>query len=221
MSITNVIAIDGPVASGKTVVGKALAQQLGFRFVDTGIMYRAITWYVIHRKVDPIDEISVAKIATNAKLEITPETEGRVLVNGNEATKHLKQADVEAAVSYVSRVPEVRSALVEQQRRMASEGRIVMVGRDIGTNVLKDADLKIFLYASKEERVRRRIEDARRSNPELTAANIKANIEQRDKIDSERTLAPLKAADDAVEFCTDGLSENQVVQAMIALVKGT
>ena len=96
-----------------------------------------------------------------------------------------------------------------------------MVGRDIGTNVLKDADLKIFLYASKEERVRRRIEDARRSNPELTAANIKANIEQRDKIDSERTLAPLKAADDAVEFCTDGLSENQVVQAMIALVKGT
>tara|TARA_B100001750_G_C15474060_1_gene581475 strand:+ start:382 stop:1047 length:666 start_codon:yes stop_codon:yes gene_type:complete len=221
VSITNVIAIDGPVASGKTVVGKALAQQLGFRFVDTGIMYRAITWYVIHRKVDPIDEISVAKIATNAKLEITPETEGRVLVNGNEATKHLKQADVEAAVSYVSRVPEVRSALVEQQRRMASEGRIVMVGRDIGTNVLKDADLKIFLYASKEERVRRRIEDARRSNPELTAANIKANIEQRDKIDSERTLAPLKAADDAVEFCTDGLSENQVVQAMIALVKGT
>ena len=217
MSIANVIAIDGPVASGKTVVGKALAKQLGFRFVDTGIMYRAITWYVIHRKVDPTDEISVAKIATNAKLEITPETEGRVLVNGNEATKHLTQADVEAAVSYVSRVPEVRSALVEQQRRMASEGRIVMVGRDIGTNVLKDADLKIFLYASKEERVRRRIEDARRSNPELTAANIKANIEQRDKIDSERTIAPLKAADDAIEFRTDGLSETQVVQAMLAL----
>ena len=217
MAIANVIAIDGPVASGKTVVGKALAKQLGFRFVDTGIMYRAITWYVIHRKVDPTDEISVAKIATNAKLEITPETEGRVLVNGNEGTKHLKQADVGAAVSYVSRVPAVRSALVEQQRRMAGEGRIVMVGRDIGTNVLKDADLKIFLYASKEERVRRRIEDARRSNPELTAANIKANIEQRDKIDSERTIAPLKVADDAIEFRTDGLSEAQVVQAMLAL----
>lgn len=221
MARANVVAIDGPVASGKTVVGKSLAQQLAFRFVDTGVMYRAITWYVIHSKVDPADEASIARIMESVELEISPGIPEQVLVNGHEVTKYLKQADVESAVSYVSKIPEVRNLLVAQQRRMAREGRIVMVGRDIGTNVLKDADLKIFLYASKEERVRRRIEDARRSNPELTAAHIKANIEQRDKIDSERALAPLMAADDAIEFCTDGLSENQVVQAMIALVEGT
>ena len=220
MSVSSVIAIDGPVASGKTVVGEVVAKKLGYRFVDTGMMYRAVTWLVLERGAQPEDENAVSEVVAGATVDVVAEGQQRVLINGADVTQHLTAPDVEAAVSFVSRVPAVREAMVAQQRRMAAEGRVVMVGRDIGTNVLTDAPLKVFLSASKEERVRRRHADARAAGFNLTAQDVAENLEQRDTIDSQRELAPLRAAEDAVHLVTDGLSVEQVVDRVLALAEG-
>jgi cytidylate kinase len=218
------IAIDGPVACGKSAVGNLVADRLGFRFLDTGMMYRAFTWRVLEQGVDPEDEEAVAKLAQDVKVEVTaglPNTQdsGRVIVDGQDATSYLVRPDVEAAVSLVSRLPVVREAMVRLQREVSEGGEIVVAGRDIGTVVLPDADLKVYLDASRLERARRRYEQARLRGQEITLKSVLDELERRDGIDSSREDSPLRAADDAVVLPTDGLNPDQVVERILALAR--
>ena len=218
MPLPNVVAIDGPVASGKTVVGNEVARRLGYRFIDTGLMYRAITWLALRGEIPLENEAALAKLAQNTVVTIEADGPARVLANGTEVTPHLRLPEVDATVSAVSRVAGVRRAMVAQQRRMAAEAPVVMVGRDIGTNVLPDAPAKLFLEASAEERGRRRQRDLQASGLDVSYHEVLANLELRDTIDSQRTEAPLRPADDAVLVATDGLSVEQVVEHVMEVV---
>jgi len=214
-----VIAIDGPVASGKTVVGKRLAEQLGYTFVDTGAIYRAVTLAVLRSGVPRDDEDAIVRVAEHTAVDITSPTvqDGRlytVLLDGEDATWAVRSPEVEAHVSQVSRIPGVRQALLGKQRTLAARGRIVMVGRDVGTVVLPEADLKIFLVASTAVRARRRYQELRDRGQNASREDILQNLVERDKIDSERAIAPLKPAADAVIVDTDRLSINKVVAAI-------
>jgi cytidylate kinase len=218
------IALDGPVACGKSAVGHLVANRLGFRFLDTGMMYRAFTWFVLERGVDPEDGEAVVKLAQDVKVEVTAglpnsEDSGRVIVDGQDATAFLVRPDVEAAVSLVSRLPVVREAMVRLQREVSEGGEIVVAGRDIGTVVLPDADLKVYLDASRLERARRRYEQARLRGQEITLKSVLDELERRDGIDSSRENSPLRAADDAVVLPTDGLNPDQVVERILALAR--
>jgi CMP/dCMP kinase len=217
VSIPKVIAIDGPVASGKTAVGRQLGQQLGYRFIDTGLMYRACTYLAIRDGVNIEDEQALAALAGSAVMDIVVTREGeKLLVNGEDVTVHLRTPEVQASVSDVAKVVEVRVAMVDQQQRMAEAGEVVMVGRDIGTKVLPDAG-KVYLDASVDERVRRRLAEVAGKE---TEAEVRANLELRDRIDSEREASPLMVAADAVVVETDALDVTGVVAAIIAALGG-
>ncbi|MBI3977811.1 MAG: (d)CMP kinase [Chloroflexi bacterium] len=217
------IAIDGPVAAGKSTVGRLLAERLGYRYVDTGAYYRALTWLALRRGVDPEDEASLADLARSARIQIQRPTvpDGRaytVLVDGQDVTWAIRSPEVEGVVSIVARQPSVRRVLVEQQRELAQAGQVVMVGRDIGTVVLPDAELKIFLSASAEERAARRYcELATRAEP-ASYRQILEDLRQRDQIDRERAVGPLRPADDAQVVDTDGLSVEQVIDRIQQLI---
>jgi len=221
-SLPTKIAIDGPVACGKSAVGMIVARRLGYRFLDTGMMYRAFTWLVLQRGVDPEDEAGVAKLARDVRVEVSAslpgsDDSGRVLVDGEDATAFLVRPDVEAAVSLVSRLPVVREAMVRLQREVSDGGEIVVAGRDIGTVVLPDAGLKVYLEASRLERARRRYEQARLRGQEITLKSVLDELERRDGIDSSRETSHLRAAEDAVVLPTDGLNPDQVVDRILAL----
>jgi len=214
------IAIDGPAASGKSVVGAMVAHRLGFRFVDTGTMYRAVTWEAVRRGVDVADAAAVAALAAAIHLTVRAgEGATSVLVDGLDATPHLREDAVEERVSLVSRVPEVRAALVRIQRALAREGGVVMAGRDIGSVVLPDAELKVYLDASPDVRARRRAEQLRAggATPDLNA--LVAEIERRDQLDSTRALSPLVAPPDALRIETDRLSIDDVVDRIVAAAR--
>jgi len=218
------VAIDGPVACGKSAVGNLVARRLGFRFLDTGMMYRAFTWLVLERGIDPEDEKAVTDLARAVKMEVSatlPDSEdsSRVTVDGQDATTFLVRPDVEAAVSLVSRLPEVREAMVRVQREIAEGGEIVVAGRDIGTVVMPDADLKVYLDASRLERARRRYEQARLRGQSITLKSVLDELERRDGIDSARETSPLRPAEDAVILPTDGLNPDQVVERILALAR--
>jgi len=218
------IALDGPVACGKSAVGNLVARRLGFRFLDTGMMYRACTWLVLERGIDPEDEDAVTKLASEVKMEVNAalpgsEESSRVIVDGQDATDFLVRPDVEAAVSLVSRLPAVREAMVRLQRQIAEKGEIVVAGRDIGAVVMPDADLKIYLDASRLERARRRYEQARLRGQSITLKSVLDELERRDGIDSSRETSPLRVADDAVVLPTDGLNPDQVVERILALAR--
>jgi cytidylate kinase len=218
------IALDGPVACGKSAVGNLVARRLGFRFLDTGMMYRAFTWLVLERGIDPEDEEKVNKLAGEVKMEVSAafsDSDGtsRVSVDGQDATDYLVRPDVEAAVSLVSRLPAVRDAMVRLQREIAESGEIVVAGRDIGTVVMPDAKLKVYLDASRLERARRRYEQARLRGQEITLKSVLDELERRDGIDSARETSPLRVADDAVVLPTDGLNPDQVVERILALAR--
>ena len=225
MCTVTTIAIDGPAASGKSAVGVALARRLEHRFFDTGAMYRAITWVALHRGIDVHDAAALVVLADRAKisvLEASAEAASPtgVVVDGEDATPHLRDPDVETSVSLVSRVPGVRAALVRIQRELAAEGGVVMAGRDIGTVVLPDAGLKVYLDASREVRARRRAAQMRESGLEPDFDALVADLERRDGIDSSREASPLTAASDAVIINTDQLSVEEVVRRIEALVHG-
>lgn len=218
------IAIDGPVACGKSAVGNLVARRLGFRFLDTGMMYRAFTWLVLERGIDPQDEEAVTKLAQEVKVEVSaalPNTgeSSQVCVDGQDATPFLVRPDVEAGVSLVSRLPAVREAMVRLQREVASSGEIVVAGRDIGTVVLPDAGLKVYMDASRLERARRRYEQARLRGQALTLKSVLEELEHRDGIDSAREMSPLRPADDAVVLPTDGLNLEEVAEKIVALAR--
>ena len=218
MSLPTVVAIDGPVASGKTVVGNEVARRLGYRFIDTGLMYRAITWLALRDQIPLEDETALGRLAQNTTVTIEANGLARVFANGAEVTPHLRLPEVDAAVSMVSQVAGVRRAMVAQQRRMAAEAPVVMVGRDIGTNVLPDAPAKLFLEASAEERGRRRHRELQASGLTVSYQEVLTNMELRDTIDSQRTEAPLRPAEDAVLVPTDGLSVEEVVERVMEVV---
>jgi cytidylate kinase len=224
MTLPKTIAIDGPAASGKTTLGMLLAEALGYLFLDTGVMYRAVTWAALQRGVALDDEQALQDLAESADIDVRlpSKADGRtsdVLIDGQDVTWEIRLPEVEATVSVVSAYPGVRWALTVQQHRIGSRGGIVMVGRDIGTVVMPEADLKIYLDASMEERARRRYEEVRRRGEQASLEVIQRDIRERDRIDSSRQVAPLRPAEDAVILNSDGLDARQVLEEVLALVQ--
>lgn len=220
----NIIAIDGPAASGKSTLGFRLADMLGYLYFDTGLMYRAVTWLVLDRQVNPNDEAAVTALAKQVPIDVRPPSvaDGRpcdVLVEGRDITWDIRQPEVEAHVSVVSAYPGVRRALTEQQRRIGLRGQVVMVGRDIGTVVLPEADLKIYLDASAEERARRRYTEILARGGQADYNEILAKVIARDQIDSTRAVAPLRPADDAIRLDSDKLDADAVFEQVAALCR--
>jgi cytidylate kinase len=217
-----VIAIDGPVASGKTAVGLRLARDLRYRLVDTGMMYRAVTWLALESGISPQDEAEVTNLAETIQIELgQPGANGAptINVNGRNVTKDLRSPEVDRNVSYVSRMPGVRRAMVRVQRSLAREGDLIMLGRDIGTVVLPDAPLKVYLDASPEVRAKRRHVELYESGLNRSEAEILDELRQRDRLDSERHTSPLRPADDAIIIDTDGLSLDEVVRRVRAAAR--
>ncbi len=214
------IAIDGPVASGKTAVGLRLAERLGVRFLDTGMMYRAATLAAIHAGVDIRDEDALARLVSSLEIRVVwGEAGDRLLVDGQDITDELRSPLVDGRVSEVSAVPAVRSVMVQQQRAIAREGPIVMVGRDIGTVVLPEATAKIFLTASAEVRARRRRRELEERGRPADRDEVMAALRHRDKIDTGRDDSPLKPDDDAVTIETDRLGVDEVVEIIVSTVE--
>jgi cytidylate kinase len=216
------IAIDGPVAVGKNAVGSLLAERLGYCFLDTGAMYRALTWKAIGLGIDLGDEEALGRLAEETDIDLVAPGDsnchGSVLVDGQDVSSEIRREDVERGVSPVSMVAKVRQELVAKQRRMALGNRVVMVGRDIGTVVLPDADLKVYLVASPEVRARRRHLELTGQGKQVAYEQVLSDLERRDRLDSERTVSPLKPAADAHLVDTDGLDIEQVLDRMAALI---
>jgi CMP/dCMP kinase len=224
MPIPNMIAIDGPAASGKSTLGRRLADTLGYLFFDTGVMYRAITWVTLQRGVKVENEAAVTKLAETVQIDVSSpsEKDGRacdVLAEGVDITWETRSPEVEANVSPVSAYRGVRQALASQQRRIGLRGRVVMVGRDIGTVVLPEAELKIYLDASAEERARRRYKEILERGGKADYEKILSGVRMRDEIDSTRAFSPLRAAKDAVILDSDKLNADEVFAKVEALCR--
>lgn len=223
LNSANIVAIDGPAASGKSTIGRLLAEHLGYLYFDTGVMYRAVTYAALQRNIPVEDQETVTELADQLQIDIQ-KSEGndlngyKVFVDGKDITEEIRLPDVDARVSVVSAYPGVRQALSLQQRRIGLRGKIVMVGRDIGTVVLPEADLKVFLDASVEERSKRRYLEAQKRDDSILLNQILESMIERDRIDSTRDIAPLKPAEDAIIIDTDGLNIEQVLIRLIALI---
>jgi len=219
------IAIDGPAASGKSTIGCLLAERLGYLYFDTGVMYRAVTWVALARGIAIENESVVTALAEQLRIDVVLPTvaDGRqytVMADAEDVTWKIRGAEVDVGVSPVSAYAGVRAALTAQQRRIGQQGHIVMVGRDIGTVVLPEADLKIYLDATVEERAGRRYREilARGEPADLDAVLL--SVQKRDQIDSSRALAPLQVAQDATVIDTTTLDVDQVLERVLALVDG-
>lgn len=223
MSLPRIIAIDGPAASGKSTLAKRLAEQLGYLYFDTGVLYRAITWAAIENGIDVTQENAVTQLAERLHIDVRPpsQADGRsfdVWIDDKDITWEIRHPNVDAKVSIVSAYAGVRSALIGQQRRIGFRGDVVMVGRDIGTVVLPEADLKIYLDASVEERARRRYHELleRGLSPDL--GEIERSMRERDRIDSTRQVAPLRPAKDARVLDSDKMDIEQVLSRALELI---
>lgn len=216
------VAIDGPSAVGKNAVGSLLAKRLGYRFVDTGAMYRALTWKAIQLGIDLTNEETLAKLAAETDINLIPSENDEpyhIIVNGHDVSHDIRSDSVEKGVSLVSKVAGVRQVLVAQQRDLAQNDHVVMVGRDIGTVVLPDADLKIFLSASVGERAHRRHRELVKCGVQSDYESVQASLEMRDRIDSERTVSPLQPALDATVIETDDIDEEHVLAQILDMIK--
>ena len=223
LTLPQMITIDGPAASGKSTLGKNLADWLGYLYFDTGVMYRAVTWAAQQAGVPIDDEAVVTELAKKIEIDVRPasQNDGRaydVLVDGQDITWDIRQPKVDNDVSKVSVYPGVRQALTAQQRRIGLRGQVVMVGRDIGTVVLPEADLKIYLEASVDERARRRYKELLDRGVHTSLEAIRQNLTERDCIDSTRQTAPLHPADDAIILNTEYLDADQTLEAAKNLV---
>jgi len=215
-----VVALDGPASSGKSSVGAAAAARLGYRFCDTGLLYRAITWLALHRVVSAVDVERLVPLV--GEIVLLDDGEGRlarVAIDGVDRTDEVRAPDVDVAVSAYSKVAELRHALLARQRALAADGRIVMAGRDIGTVVLPDADLKLFLDASVEERAGRRALEREIEPDSEEGREILTELRRRDELDSTRPVAPLRAADDAVVIRTDGNTFEMTVALVVNRIR--
>lgn len=215
-----VVAVDGPASSGKSSVGAAAASVVGYRFCDTGLLYRALAWLALRRGIASTEVAALVGLVDAVELAADDEGRlGRVLVGGREVTGEIRDPDVDALVSEVARVPEVRAALLDRQRALARDGGIVMAGRDIGSVVLPDADLKLYLDASAEERARRRAVERGLDPAGPEAAGILASLRRRDATDRGRAVAPLTVAPDAVVVVTDGLDLDATVARVVEEIR--
>lgn len=224
-----VIAIDGPAGAGKSTIARIIAQKLNLTYIDTGAMYRAITWLAIQNSIDlKTQKDLLIKLSAEAKLELKPIDKNnkqensfqKVFLNNQEITKEIRKSEITLLVSAISAIPEIREQLVEMQKQMGLNGKVIMDGRDIGTVVFPKADLKIFLVASTAERAKRRYEQQIKFglNTEQSVQTIEEDIKRRDYLDTNREFSPLKQADDAVLIDTDNLSVNEVVQTILNLI---
>lgn len=220
----NVITIDGPAASGKSSVGLSLAKLLDYIFLDTGMMYRAVAWAALDRNIDIKKEEDIGRMAQKIMIEIKPPSkeDGRindVFVNNIDVSWKIKETEVNQIVSQISKYQEVRNAMTKNQRAIGKHGKIVMAGRDIGTVVMPDANLKIFLEASPRERAIRRYSEELKRGKLIDIDEVIHNIEMRDKIDSNRKIAPLIPAKDAIIIYTDGKDVPTVVKEILSYIK--
>lgn len=217
-----IIAIDGPAASGKTTLAKRLARELNYLFFDTGILYRAVTWLALMRGEDLHDEDRMTRLVQELDIELRPDPqtgETRIYFQGRDISRDLYSPQVDAWVSVVAAHPGVRTALKDVQRRIALQGGIIVVGRDIGTVIVPEADVKIYLDASLEERARRRYQEARSRGHEVSFEQVLEDMRRRDALDSSRDTAPLRPAEDAFILKTNGLSPEEVFQRVMALIR--
>jgi cytidylate kinase len=217
-ALVNVIAIDGPVAAGKTVVGRELSRRLGYRYLDTGVMYRAVTWLARRLCVSMEAAADLGRLARENPVELLGPDSDRVTIGGYELGPELRDPEVDQLVSLVARVPEVRRALVQRQRELSARGNLVMVGRDIGTVVLPDAEAKFFMLASAEERSRRRHRDLLQQGHQVEYDQVLRETRRRDELDSQREDSPLRPAPGAHAVETEGRTEEQVVELILALL---
>ncbi len=213
------ITIDGPVAVGKSSVGLLLAEKLGFRFFDTGVIYRTFTWKALNAGLSPSETDALVQLARDIAFQFVPGNGAllAVLIDGQDVSKLMMSQPVERNVALIAKIPLVRERMVAEQRRMAEETKLVMAGRDIGTVVLPWADLKVFLTASVEERAGRRHKELAERGVEIEYATVLAELKQRDHNDTTREVSPLKPAPDAVAIDTDGLSQDEVVDKIYEL----
>jgi len=211
-----VIAIDGPSGAGKGTIARTLAETLGYRHVDTGAMYRAVGWEALHGSIALDDEAAVADLARQAAIVVEG---GVVSIDGHDVTRAIRTPEIDKAATAVARLPRVREVLVARQRALGADGGVVMEGRDIGTVVFPNADLKIYLDASAEERARRRANDSAHSGSQVGQAAVAAAIQARDTADATRTVSPLTLAPDAIHIDTTSMLINEVVERVLALVR--
>jgi cytidylate kinase len=211
-----IIAIDGPAGSGKSTTAKLVAQKLGYLYIDTGAMYRALTLKVIELGIDPSDEEEIIRVARDTKIELFYENgDLRVLLDGRDVTEKIRSPEVTSLVSVVSAHPKVRDEMVKKQRELGKNGGVVMDGRDIGTVVFPDADLKIFMNADVKERAKRRQKEMKAQGFDVDIDEIIKEIEERDRLDSTREVGPLKKADDAFEIDTTNLTIDEQVEIVL------
>jgi len=224
MTPPSIIAIDGPAASGKSTIGKRLADHLGYLFFDTGVMYRAITWIALRGGVDVSNESAITQMAEDVFVDVRPPSQPDracdVIVGLTDITWETRRPEVDANVSVVSAYAGVRRALSQQQRVIGQRGRVVMVGRDIGTVILPEADLKIYLDASAEERARRRFDEIVARGGKAEYNEILSKVRERDRIDSTRAVAPLRPAEDAVIIDSDKMNADEVFEKVKDLCDG-
>jgi cytidylate kinase len=211
-----IIAIDGPSGAGKGTVARAVAARLGYRHIDTGAMYRAIGWLALREGIDLADESAVAALGRRASFDLE---DGRIAIDGHDVRSAIRTPEIDRAATAVARHPDVRGVLVARQRAYGEGGGVVMEGRDIGTVVFPDADVKIYLDASPEERARRRAADpAHTSSKTAQLADVATALAERDKSDSTRAASPLAVAPDATVIDTTGLPIEQVIEKVLALI---
>jgi cytidylate kinase len=210
-----VIAIDGPSGAGKGTVARAVAAELGYRHVDSGAMYRAVGWKSLQTGVSLEDEDAVSHLADRSRIDVTATT---VMIDNDDVTRAIRTPEIDRAAASVARLPKVRTVLVNRQRAMGADGAIVMEGRDIGTVVFPEADVKIYLDASAEERARRRANDPAHSGVPGNVAAVQTLLTERDRADSTRTASPLHVADDAVVIDTTAKPIEAVVREVLRLV---
>jgi len=211
-----IIAIDGPSGVGKGTVSRTIAESLRYRHIDTGAMYRAVGWKALCDDIPLDDEAHVAMLAERSQISVEA---ARVVIDGQDVTQAIRTPEIDKAASMVARLPRVREVLVARQRQMGEQGGVVMEGRDIGTVVFPDADVKIYLDASAEERARRRLNDPAHSGGSAGAAAVAASIEARDRSDTARSVSPLTIADDAILIDTTNLPIRAVVEKILQLIE--
>ena len=212
------VAIDGPAGAGKSTVARLVAEKLGYIYVDTGAMYRTVTLKALREGADLNDPAALERLAERIDIRLLPEAGGqRVLMDGEDVTERIRAPDVTEAVSRVASVPGVRRVLVKMQRDMAARRGVVMDGRDIGTNVLPDAEVKVFMTASVRIRAERRWKEIRDREPAVTIESLMRAIEERDRRDSERETAPLRRADDALLLDTSEISADEAAERVVRL----
>ncbi|KSU85598.1 MULTISPECIES: (d)CMP kinase [Fictibacillus] len=213
------IAIDGPAGAGKSTVAKLVADQLSYIYIDTGAMYRALTYKALKTSSNLHDGSVLQSLLKETEIELEITDAGQaVILDGRNVSEEIRSAEVTNNVSFVATPQEVREEMVRRQQKLAAQGGVVMDGRDIGTHVMPDAELKVFLVASVEERAKRRYEENRNKGYETSLEQLKEEISLRDKRDSEREFAPLKKADDAIELDTTSMSIQDVVNEILHLV---